>query len=263
MSTSYPSIAWPPQGIPSGANWTKDNVDTTPARAGGTLPKYKTTLDNTTAFYGKGQYIAFANSVLQIGGNDEWPPSGAFDKRDSASFLKTGWHIGEQFLNSGSDASPAALLYLVAPEQFALQSYTFKGRTDCCANQNPSAWQVHGSTDGTNWTLVDSRTGQTGSALGSSRNYTVNSTSYYNYYRFSILRNSGATTGSDWMHIAEVYIFGKGANAISMSNALSYGKSKISVPANGNAFSSFRGLGGIPSTGVLSFSTITTQLSQY
>lgn len=208
MSSSYPSLAWPPKNIASGGSWTKDTVDTTPNRTGGTLPKYKTSLSSTNAFYGTGQYVAYANSIYDLNGNDEWPPSGAFDKRDAASAQKTGWHTSQAISTTTTDANPALYLYITLPEHIALQSYTIKARTDCCATQNPSSWDVHGSTDGTNWTLIDTRSGQTGSAVGSSRSYTCNSASYYNMFRFNMKRTSD-TVNNQSISLGEIFLFGK------------------------------------------------------
>lgn len=262
MSTLYPTIEWPPLAIPAGGTWTKDNVDTTLSRTGTTLPKYKTTLTNTTAFYGLGQYIAYANTIYNLGSTFEMPPAGAFDKRDGGNAIPSqGWAGLDGFLTNTADASPPGILYVELPEAIALQSYTIKARPDCCATQNATKWDLHGSNDRTTWTLLNSQVNQAPVSIGSARTYTTNLSAYYSMYRLSVYR--GNNSAADYLVISELILNGRSSSPVSMSNVLTYGKAKIAVPSTGYSFSSFLGKGGLPATGPLSFSNIVSRLSLY
>lgn len=74
------------------------------------------------------------------------------------------------------------------PSQRMVVGYTIVNRN--ITNQHPTAWQLQGSNDGTSWTTVDSRTGQTGFAADEARTYQVATPGLFLYYRLNITDNS-------------------------------------------------------------------------
>jgi F5/8 type C domain/Concanavalin A-like lectin/glucanases superfamily/Calcineurin-like phosphoesterase len=57
--------------------------------------------------------------------------------------------------------------------------------------RDPSAWTLQGSNDGSNWTDLDTRTGQSFSGRFVTNSYTFTNTTAYSYYRLNITANSG------------------------------------------------------------------------
>ncbi|MGX6608110.1 GH92 family glycosyl hydrolase [Micromonosporaceae bacterium Da 78-11] len=66
--------------------------------------------------------------------------------------------------------------------------------------RDPSKWTVEGSTDGTSWTLLDTRTEQKFSTRRQELTYQATGTTAYTSYRLSITANNGApiTQLADW-----------------------------------------------------------------
>jgi len=59
--------------------------------------------------------------------------------------------------------------------------------------RDPKDWQVQGSNDGTNWTTLDTRAGQSFPARLQAYPYDIPLTAAYEYYRLNITANGGAT----------------------------------------------------------------------
>ncbi len=57
--------------------------------------------------------------------------------------------------------------------------------------RDPYNWQMLGSQDGMNWTILDSRTSQLFATRFLTRIYTFNNTTKYKFYRFLILKQNG------------------------------------------------------------------------
>ena len=58
--------------------------------------------------------------------------------------------------------------------------------------RDPKNWELLGSNDGTNWDIVDARTGQSFTQRGQTREFTVDAPKAYLYYRFNVSTNGGA-----------------------------------------------------------------------
>ncbi|MEV6850119.1 GH92 family glycosyl hydrolase [Actinoplanes sp. NPDC051411] len=58
--------------------------------------------------------------------------------------------------------------------------------------RDPADWQLQGSNNGTDWTTVDTRTGQTFAQRGQTVSYTVADPQAFSYYRFNVSKNGGA-----------------------------------------------------------------------
>jgi len=213
ITSTQPSVEYPPTIIGAGNTWVKETTNTFTGYQGVVYSKYSYNV--TGAAYGNGTYRAWANMIYLGGGtalssaygNNEWPPSGAFDKRPAQSSTKSGWHTPGALLNSSSDASTPADLYIQLPSAVCVKSYSIQHRTDCCTNQGVSKWDLHGSIDNSAWTNVDSRTGVLSWALSETKSFTCSSNSTkYLYYRLEVYRNSASST--DYMSLGELRLFG-------------------------------------------------------
>lgn len=71
-------------------------------------------------------------------------------------------------------------------------------------SQYPTAWTFAGSNDGSSWTTLDTRTGQTLTNGSFSSSYTFSNSTAYRYYRFTF--TAGAST---IVHIAEIEFNGR------------------------------------------------------
>jgi predicted alpha-1,2-mannosidase len=58
--------------------------------------------------------------------------------------------------------------------------------------RDPADWQIQGSNNGTDWTTVDSQTGQSFSARGQTKDYTIADPQAFSYYRLNVTKNGGA-----------------------------------------------------------------------
>jgi fibronectin type 3 domain-containing protein len=75
-------------------------------------------------------------------------------------------------------------------KRYPLSQYRISSANDVPA-RDPVSWQVLGSNDGTNWTTLDTQTGQSFAARFQTNTYTVPLTAAYEYYRLNITANGG------------------------------------------------------------------------
>jgi hypothetical protein len=88
-------------------------------------------------------------------------------------------------------------LQIKLPLNLTIKNYIITGFTSSSTNLNPSAWYLIGSSDGSNWVIVDTRSSITSwsSVSASSFTYTPNGdTSGYTYYRLIITASNGSTS---------------------------------------------------------------------
>lgn len=71
------------------------------------------------------------------------------------------------------------------------KAYTFNNYSISSANdaegRDPSEWRLYGSNDGNNYNLIDTRSGITFSNRNETRNFTLNNTYSYRYFKFEIV----------------------------------------------------------------------------
>jgi hypothetical protein len=202
---TYQLREYPPTTIGTGGTWIKDSNDVLQG-LDRIYRKYKFTIPTST--YGQGQYVASANTILfyfdgSAYSNDEWPPSGAFDKQLASSTRKAGWHVSVANLSSAVDAAAPPIITLQLPFPIAVRRYSMQCRSDCCNTQLPSKWNLEASNEGSVWTVVDSRSGVTQWTLSETKTWDVSNTRKYSYYRLVAYR----TAGSTMMHISEIVFF--------------------------------------------------------
>ncbi|MBN9295480.1 MAG: T9SS type A sorting domain-containing protein [Filimonas sp.] len=77
--------------------------------------------------------------------------------------------------------------------------YTISSANDVPA-RDPKDWTLQGSNNGTTWTTLDTRSGETFASRMLTKTYTANNTNAYLYYRLNITANNGetGTQFSEW-----------------------------------------------------------------
>ncbi|MDB5052154.1 MAG: coagulation factor 5/8 type domain protein, partial [Bacilli bacterium] len=69
--------------------------------------------------------------------------------------------------------------------------------------RDPKDWTLKGSNDGTNWTTLDTRTGQTFANRYQTNTYTFSNSTAYQYYRLDVSANSGDSL----LQLSEIGLF--------------------------------------------------------
>jgi hypothetical protein len=189
-------LEYPPAAIGVGSAWTKNvTTDTVTGIGGVTYGTYSFTV--TGSSYGNGTYKAWANTIYDFNGTDEWPPCGAFEKQTAASGSKSGWHTADGTYTSSADAAAPPTLYLQLPTAIAVKRYSLQGRGDGSAVQTVSKWQLQGSLDGVTWSLVDAQSEVTNWSSGETKTFEVpGNVVQYMYYRLVAYRNSSASVNA-------------------------------------------------------------------
>jgi Ricin-type beta-trefoil lectin domain/NedA-like, galactose-binding domain len=74
---------------------------------------------------------------------------------------------------------------------------------DDWTDRDPTAWELQGSNDGTNWTTLDTRTGQRFENRAQTNYYAFSNANSYNGYRFYVTANNGSVD----FQVAEIELF--------------------------------------------------------
>jgi hypothetical protein len=175
-------------GFPPGKNWTKDLNDLYPGSDGQLYAKYKFTVTNASSIM-PGTYAAYSNSIWDYSnstlyGSVEWPPSAAFDKIPAnETNIFPGW-------NQRSGDATTRRLIIQLPTPILFRGYSLEHRSDVWAPTRPNQivlYDIHGSRDGLNWTLLDARnfTGYNWTS-GEVKSFNVSvQLDLFQYFRFS------------------------------------------------------------------------------
>jgi hypothetical protein len=185
---------WPPAFVNNYSGWTKDANDRVTSDIDGVqYRKYKNTLSG--ASYGNGQYAAWSNTVLGYTdaaavGTSEWPASGAVDKLAGSD--RNRWATAGQTYTNTSDASTPPRLVLQLPVSIVLSGYSLL--SGFASAQAPSKWEVHGSNNGSDWTLLDSRSNVTWGPIGQQTRVYFPQTvgGAFSYFRLTVYRSDSA-----------------------------------------------------------------------
>lgn len=89
-----------------------------------------------------------------------------------------------------------------APASYVVKAYTIASANDA-PERDPLNWTLQGSTNGTTWTTIDTRTNQDFPGRLQKRIFKFNNTAAYQYYRFNLSNNSGTI-----LQLAEIELFG-------------------------------------------------------
>ena len=201
-------LEYPPSGI---------NATITSNTVSQTMTRYATTSNTLTSntssiTYGVGTYtvacssntftqsvnLAFNKNTL---GNDRWDPY-------SANYTAgAGVYGGTVTTTVSSVSQPGEWIQLKLPNPIVPTSIIIYPFTNG-VTRAPSSFVFAGSNDGTTWTSILDRTGQTSWVYtGTGNPYTIITTSSYTYYRL-IARAVQPSTADGWLSISELRVFG-------------------------------------------------------
>ncbi|MEQ9503034.1 MAG: discoidin domain-containing protein [Deltaproteobacteria bacterium] len=94
---------------------------------------------------------------------------------------------------------------------YAVTSYALTSANDY-PERDPADWTLSGSDDGTSWTVLDTRTGETFSTRFAVNSYAVGNTTAYRYYRLDLTNAAGAQNAWAPTQLAELELFAGSAS---------------------------------------------------
>ena len=133
---------------------------------------------------------SIAGRISAVTASGENPPS------EVAANLDDG-DVNTKWLTFAS----TAWIRLDLTEPVVVVEYALTSANDS-AGRDPKAWTLAGSADGTQWTDLDSRTGEDFSARYSTRTFSVANTTAYRHYRLTITANHG----DPYLQLAELQL---------------------------------------------------------
>lgn len=167
--------------------------------------------------YGNGSYIASASSV-----NGTLLPFKAFDK----SIVDTGsvniWQAATNSYDASGNYTAGTYstgiytgewLQIQVPAPIVMTGYKITARLTYSLNQAPKIWYVLASNNGSNWSLVDQKSGEVFSSLAQEKSYSFTNSTAYSYYRIVI---NAIQSGPDAVTISEWQLFGYDSRTISV-----------------------------------------------
>jgi predicted alpha-1,2-mannosidase len=131
--------------------------------------------------------------VAEVSATGENPPDEVAANLDDCD-VATKWL---QFAQP-SESSPLSVTYRLDSPQ-VVRRYALSAANDS-PGRDPAAWQLQGSQDGSSWTTLDSRTGQSFASRFATNTYDVANDTAYAYYRLLFTANAGdpLTQLSEW-----------------------------------------------------------------
>jgi uncharacterized protein YjdB/endoglucanase Acf2 len=96
----------------------------------------------------------------------------------------------------------SAWVQFQAPASYVVNRYTLTSANDA-AERDPLNWTLQGSTSGTTWVTIDTRSAEDFPSRLQTRSFTFTNTTGYAYYRFNLTNNSGTM-----LQLAEFELFG-------------------------------------------------------
>jgi hypothetical protein len=99
--------------------------------------------------------------------------------------------------------APWIIYTFAAMAPHAVTSYAVTSANDA-PDRDPTGWQLQGSNNGTTWTTIDTRTGESFATRFQTNFYTCVNTTAYRRYRFLVIANNGS---SDFQ-VDEIQLFG-------------------------------------------------------
>ncbi|SHN71816.1 Concanavalin A-like lectin/glucanases superfamily protein [Paenibacillus sp. ov031] len=98
------------------------------------------------------------------------------------------------------------------PLAILVQAYTIKSG-DNSTTRTPKTWTFEGSNDGTNWTVLDTRTNETNWSTGERRSYVFKNKTKFLSYRINVTSNNGDTS---YVSIGEMEMMELGASTLKL-----------------------------------------------
>jgi len=167
------------------------------------------------AFYGNGNYIITASSVLDTTNYPPWKSfNKTFSENDDTWVSASGTYSSTApfAATSGGPTVVSGVSYtgswlqLQIPVSVTLKSYSLTPRTGYSVRA-PNKWVLAGSSDGTTWTLLNYNENQTLWTAGIYNNYYISNYNNFNYYRIIILQLATNTTIAEvgeWRLFADI-----------------------------------------------------------
>mgnify|MGYP000905454819 FL=1 len=121
-----------------------------------------------------------SGTVTGIGGADAWK---IFDKNPATGA-------------SDNDSNRSITYQLDGGAQVIVENYYLTATTGPEIDRTPTVWKVEGSNDGSTWTVLDSRQGETGWGSGERRYYEFFNKTPFEYHRFSWTGVDGASNAN-------------------------------------------------------------------
>lgn len=131
----------------------------------------------------------FAHDITADGGTTQPEYTALIDKNETTTAM--------------TQSGTAITVNYQAKGRYVLSSYSLTGM-NANAAENPSSWKLLGSVDGTNWTIVDSRTNEDFRFDRSTQFYQVNTQAAYSYFRLQVNGNHGGANTA----FSELQLFG-------------------------------------------------------
>ena len=110
------------------------------------------------------------------------------------------------------DFSATSWVTTVFATPTVLEAYSLTSANDM-PERDPASWTLSGSNDGTNWTIIETRTGQTWSSRCLIRNFVLAAPSgAYTQFRFDLQASSGSIT-----QLADLELFGNSVVSVALT----------------------------------------------
>lgn len=150
------------------------------------------------------------------------------------------WHLfdGQQTSNWMNYGSTAWVQYDF-PNPVVVTNYSLVSKSQSyTAGEDPNNWQLLGSNDGTSWTTIDTRTGQTFGSAGMTKSYTTTNTVAYSYIRLNIT----LTPNYGYTALSKLNLYGTASSATTVPTGLSAsaGDKQVSLSWNANTDANFK-----------------------
>lgn len=117
-------------------------------------------------------------------------------------------NTGSKWFSGGGSSAGWLQIDLGAGNDRTVVRYDLTSANDV-PGRDPKDWQVQGSHDGSTWTTLDTRSGETFDSRFLKRSFTFANATAYRYYRLNILSNFSGTA-SDGIQLAEWELFAAG-----------------------------------------------------
>jgi hypothetical protein len=151
------------------------------------MTSYATALNSG---YGQGTYVASSSGDLST----SFPPWQAFDKNPNVVWISAGaYNSGAPYGPVGSNVTvdvtgtsyTGEWLQIQKPSSIVLASYLITAG-GVGNGQSPARFWIFGSRDGTNWSVIDSRSGITTWTAGGQLTFSVTSSQAFTYFRMVV-----------------------------------------------------------------------------
>jgi hypothetical protein len=133
---------------------------------------------------------------------------------------------------SGKTDHPSWLQYQFSGPAWAITRYQLTSSADD-STTDPLDWQLLGSNNGADWTVLDNRTNETFSARRQSKQYDFPNETPYWFYRLNVTAMAGR--GGNGVRLAEFQLFSRNAPTLASASSESWGWQDVTAAFDGLA----------------------------